>query len=171
MPSSSRRIRPGWLLVVIVAAVVSTPARAAAHTELDVAVPGPGASVGGTVDRIELTYFGPSVSDPNVTVRGPGERTVSGEVTDVTDATVTYEMDALEEEGQYIVEWKVTAFDGVDAESAFAFTYDEDSPPIERPPVDVSWQGWIIGLTVAFALAFGFLLLVRRAQEQRSSVH
>lgn len=167
MSSSSRARRSLAVVATIIVATLALATPAGAHTELDFAVPGPGADVGGVVDRLELTYFGLFVSDPSVIVKGPEGITIPGEVTDLTDATVTYEMDPLEVEGQYIVEWRVTASDGVVAESAFAFTYDEDAPPLERPAPDVSWRGWIIGLTVTFLVAFGFLLLVRKAQSQR----
>ncbi|NNE73139.1 MAG: hypothetical protein HKN26_05700, partial [Acidimicrobiales bacterium] len=156
-------------MLATIAVVSIVGASAGAHTELAIAVPDIGARVGGTVDRIELTFFGP-IEDPTVFVETPSDATIEGKIERPAPNGVWLALERpLDETGQHIVRYAATSTDGDRDQQAYAFVYDPTSPPaVFAGPDDDSGGSPLIGVIVA-ALALGFVLLLFIAMKRRTT--
>lgn len=118
------------VLVAVFAVLIIDVSALVAHSGLAAASPAPGATVGGTVDTIELRY-GSAVSD----VSGSLTSQVNG--TDIpltvlqnSELSITFVLERpLDEVGEYAVRHSVLSDDGDRVDAAYLFSYDPEAPP------------------------------------------
>lgn len=153
-----RRARTLALLVSVIL-IALAPADVRAHTEVQQATPGPGGVVVAPVDRVELVFLDPVLPRVEITVRNPDGDEVAGldavvHAEDGRSAAVIF--DALEEPGDYVVEYEFVALDG-DAQA--------DTYRFSIVPADAAGGRSILG-PVALALTalvlFGGLTIALR---------
>ena len=135
---------------------------AAAHTEVLRASPAPGEEITGTVDRVELTFLDPVQPDVSIVVgRAIGEP-VAGIGTvevpaDGRSASVAFP--ALDDSGDYVVEYRFTALDGDTQRETYRFTL----LPVEDDGGSSAGAGAVIGgLAIVVVLTLGVLTATRR---------
>jgi methionine-rich copper-binding protein CopC len=142
---------------------------AGAHSSLGEASPGPGDIVGGTVDSLELVFL-QGVSDASISLRTPDGVLTETTVSQPSELEVRAEFDALEEPGQYIVDWGLTSADGDSTAASYAFSYDPDAPPREELSPSTSNPAIPIALAVMLALlVVGFVFMRRDRPEVADS--
>lgn len=133
--ASVRRAR--WSRIAVPAVIVTAAVTGlwmspvGAHTALIEASPAPDATIGGTIDFIDLAFTDP-VSNALVTV-SYNEESLAG-VTTVTDGEIIrFELDsALELPGRYQVSFEMISFDADNTTSTFFFTFAADAPQPAR---------------------------------------
>ncbi|MCO8129287.1 copper resistance protein CopC [Acidimicrobiia bacterium EGI L10123] len=123
------RIRRPLLLLALLVAVLAVAAPAAAHTQIQRAVPGPGESVDGEVDSVVLDFLDPVVPTPEITVTGPDGELVDGLAPAelIADDVAVARFDPLTVGGEYRVDYTFVALDGDEQVSAHTFTFEPDS--------------------------------------------
>jgi methionine-rich copper-binding protein CopC len=155
----ARRLGHVVLLALVALAFGAGPS--GAHSTLESASPGPGDSVSGVIDRVELKLSVPYVvgdeGDSNIFIFGPapepgadlGDATahplapgrtdrvlITGSVDEVDDLTVALDFAPLLTSGEYQVTWQVvSADDGYLARNAYRFSYDNVLP---RTDIDLA---------------------------------
>lgn len=110
-------------LVMALSALAAAPALA--HTEVLRASPSPGEEVSAPVDRVELTFLDPVEPDPTITVgTGVGEPIADmGEVELTEDRrTASVGFPALEDTGDYVIEYAFMAADGDTQRETYRFS-------------------------------------------------
>ena len=141
------------------------------------AEPGPGATVGGEIDEVAIT-FGEIMSpdDMFIAVSGPeGDEVVLRSVVtlDENDQVARVQIEPLTQPGEYRVDYRVSGIDGVTSPGAYVFTFDPSAPPPVSVPVPEpvltasggpNWGAFALGLVAA-----GLILLVfsRNARSDR----
>ena len=116
-------MRSGWVGGLLLVLAFAAPA--AGHTTLEFASPGPGMRVSGDVDRIQLGFADP-IFNPRVSLFDPDGGAIQGAIEMIDDRTIAFVMEPLVGEGEYVLQYRVTAPDDddqPDLASAFAFTY------------------------------------------------
>lgn len=145
---------------VVAGAAVVWASSAGAHTTIAGASPTAGQTVGGTVERIRIDFFAP-VTDAAVFVTSPSGADVPGSLDADRGERIEFGVDALDENGEYIVEWSVVTGDGDRQASAFAFTYDRDAPQVAGTARGDDDRGGAFAAPAAVALALLALLAGR----------
>lgn len=139
-----RTRRSPLLLLALLVALVALAAPAAAHTQIQRAIPGPAESVGGEVDSVVLDFLDPVVPTPEITVTGPDGAPVAGlqPTAMLADDVAVARFDVLTEAGQYRVDYTFVALDGDQQVSAHTFTFEPDSGlDVEARPL----LAWVVG--------------------------
>lgn len=123
-----RTRRPPLLLLTLLVALVAVASPAAAHTQIQRAIPGPAESVGGEVDSVVLDFLDPVVPTPEITVSGPDGAPVAGlqPAEMLADDVAVARFDVLTEAGEYRVDYTFVALDGDEQVSAHTFTVEPD---------------------------------------------
>jgi len=150
------RIRRPLLLLALLVAVVAVAAPAAAHTQIQRAIPGPGESVGGELDVVVLDFLDPVVPTPVITVTGPDGAEVAGlqPVEMLADDVAVARFDPLAEAGQYRVDYTFVALDGDEQVSAHTFTFEPDTGlDLEVRPL----LAWTVGAVLLVLLVVAVL--------------
>lgn len=167
------------LVVALSAAAFAAAPTAWAHSGLAAASPGPGETVGGDVDLVQL-FYGDLIVEFDATIT----RQADGAVLDA-EAVMTSEITGelrlaapLTEPGEYAVRHTVLSIDDDVVEAAYLFSYEPSAPsPIlvflpdeEGAHDDGGWAWWVwallgVGLVVIVVLAVRLVLSVRRARD------
>ena len=172
-----RRVKVAWCALLVLATGVVVAAGlvgvAYAHSGLAAASPGPGATVGGSVDRIQIFYGDIITSfDGTVTQQATGDQlAASSEMLSEIEAVITLD-EPLADDGEYAVRHTITSFDGDVVEAAYLFSYDVDAAPPSIVFVDeeeddggTTWLVWAafgVGLLVIVVLAVRLVFAMRR---------
>ncbi|NNF54196.1 MAG: hypothetical protein HKN03_07100 [Acidimicrobiales bacterium] len=162
-PSGSRRIKALLFFAFLLLPVFAVPVFA--HGGIIQGVPGPGQSVGGSVDTVQLLFAEP-VNEAIVTIENSAGRFLGGTLNQPVSNLLELSTDGITVDDDYIVRYSVTFDDGVDFSSAYQFTYSEGSPaPLPIDPASVSRSQGINlpALLIAFGVAVVVLLLLRLA--------
>lgn len=133
---------------------------AGAHTELDVALPGVGDEVGGTIDEIQLEFRG-LIEDAEIRVFEPdGDEITGSQHTEVDGSTAVQQIETITVTGQHQVTYTVVSVDGDLQNGAYVFTYDPDAPALpnedEGGSTVLLW-GFVIISVVILALGYSRL--------------
>jgi methionine-rich copper-binding protein CopC len=164
------------LLTLLGVAVLATATPAIAHGPVG-AEPGPGATVGGRIDEVAIT-FGELMSPDgmSIVVTDPqgAEVPLRSEVTlDENEQVARVEIEPLAEPGEYRVDYVVSGIDGVTTPGAYVFTFEPsaDPPvpvPVPEPVLTASggpnWGAFALGLVAAGAMLLVFSGNARRAR-------
>lgn len=117
---------PRRLLVslALILAVAALAVPAAAHTQVRRATPGPAEQVEAPLDTVVLEFLDPVLPTPRIEVTAPGGATVPGlgETRLVGDDVAEVDFAAVEEPGEYQVDYTFVAVDGATQEGAHRFT-------------------------------------------------
>ncbi len=162
------------LVLVVLAAVLASPAPAQAHSGLAAASPGPGAVVGGEITEIQL-FYGDIITEISGSVTDPEGRELDTDFNMLNEIEVTVELaEPLSTPGEYAVRHTVLSIDGDVVEAAYLFTYEPTAPPpqfIFLPESDEESDGgrsvwfWILlggGSAIIAVLAARLLVSIRR---------
>ena len=158
--------------VVVVAMAIATllALPAGAHTAMLRASPDRDATVGGSIDLIELEFLDP-ITDAVVTVTYNGVP-VPGRTTVPDGQVITYALDQpLAQPGRYQVSYEMISFDSDFTTGGFFFTFDPAAPPPVR--LEPSGSGGFPTTTIALAgaglvIVLGLLsLFVQRIDGRR----
>lgn len=157
-------------------AVLVTATPAIAHGPVG-AEPGPGATVGGEIDEVAITF--PEIMSPDdmfIAVSDPQGAEValrSAVMLDDNEQVARVQIERLTEPGEYRVDYRVSGIDGVTSPGAYVFTFDPSAdPPVSVPvpePVLTSsggpnWGAFALGLAAAGAILLVFSRNARRAR-------
>ena len=147
----SRRL----LLVALIVATFALGSPAGAHTQIQRATPGPGASVEGELDVVVLDFLSPVMPTPTIEVTGPDGRPVDGLAPAelVADDVAVARFDPLTEPGEYQVDYRFVALDGDEQVSAHTFAFEPGSGDVEVRPLLAALVGIVVGVLVAAAAA------------------
>ncbi len=119
------------VLALLLASGAFTADVAAGHSEIRSSQPSPGQSVGGEVEMIYVDFF-TAITEPTATLSDPDGNELAGRIGRPNDFSFVYELDApLSVEGQHILRYETTAYDGFREESALAFSFDETAEEFE----------------------------------------
>lgn len=173
--------RPARLAIALIASVLAVVAGAMgshlvhAHSGLAAASPGPGATVGGTVDRIQI-FYGDIITtfDATLTLQSSGEQ-IAGTAEMLSDIEAVIALDEpLSVDGEYAVRHTITSFDGDVVEAAYLFSYEADAAPprlifVEEEDDDggtspIVWIVAGVGAAVIVVLAIRLIVAIRRRQ-------
>jgi hypothetical protein len=140
---------------------------------LEGASPGPGAVVGGEIDRIQLFYDDIIVAADG-SVSGPDGSELASEFVVDSEISAVAELDGpLDQPGDYEVRHVVDAVDGDRVDDSYTFTYDPTaaSPQLVFPPEDsgVPWLLWLVALAGAVAIGVAGWRLMRSMAQLRST--
>lgn len=170
-PSGTRRVTALLFFALLLLPLLAVPALA--HGGIVQGVPGPGQSVGGTVENVQLLFAEP-VNEAVVTVEDSNGVLLAGTLNQPVSNLLELSTGGITVEDDYIVRYSVTFDDGVEFNSAYQFTYSESSPaPLPIDPASValsrglSAPGLLIGLAAAIVLLL-LLRLVLRLKQFRS---
>ena len=150
-------------IAALTAVLIATPA--AAHSSLGEASPGPGDLVGGTLDSLELVFLD-GVSEPAVTLRAPDGTDIDTTVSQPSGLEVRAEFDALQEPGQYIVDWSLVSADGDDTSAAYSFSFDPNAPPRDELSPSTSSPAVPIALAVLLAIFIAGFVFMRGGRSE-----
>lgn len=158
------------------AAVVATPAPAAAHAVLLGTAPAEGSVVTTVTTAVTLTFNEPVRAQfSTVAVTGPRDHAYSDGELSVRDTVVHQPVHPLRS-GEYRVAWRVVSADGHPISGAFSFSValPADLEPAEPPPVapaaaTAAPRGWPLWwwVPIVAGLAAMALLLVRAGRRRR----
>lgn len=147
---------------------------AAAHTDLLQGSPGPGQTVGGRVDFVDLVFMAP-VSDAQIEVTGPDGGVVPGQMETTAGQIIRFRMVALSAEGSYAVAYRMVSDDGDDTRASYSFTFRADGlQPIRFGRADVPEPGpgeairWALTTVAVVALVALCIVLVLRLRRRRA---
>lgn len=143
-----------------------------AHSGLAAASPGPGAIVGGEIDRIEI-FYGDIITafDGTITLQTTGETLPStSELTSDIAGTIFLDQ-PLSENGEYAVRHTITSLDSDVVEATYLFTFETSAAPPQfvfveeeeentSPPV--LWIVLGVGLVVIAVLSLRLIVALRR---------
>jgi methionine-rich copper-binding protein CopC len=154
-------VRRPLLLLALLALVVAPAAPAAAHTQIKRATPGPGQTVSGDVDRVELEFIDEVLQTPEIVVSGPDGDPVAGlEPAELVAGDLAVaRFDPLTDAGRYQVDYTFVALDGDEQVSAHTFTFEPDDGFEVRPLL-----AGLVGVTLVALLAAA---LVARRRSRR----
>lgn len=126
--SSHRRSLWRVLLVLAIAFSAALVSPLGAHTEVFERAPIGGQAIGGTVDRIDISFWAPVLSS-NITLVDPSGNEVETDITRLTtdDRIATTTFPALTEEGRYVVTHAELAVDGDLQSAEWFFVLDSTS--------------------------------------------
>lgn len=136
------RISAGLAALLLAVAPV---APAAAHASLISSSPADGAVVEDAPDSVELTFSEAVASPAYVVVTDPHGRTVSVGEPQVADASVSQPTGQADDEGEYVVEYRVVSADGHPVSGSVSFTVGAGEPSTAgaRPRVRGFWsENW-----------------------------
>jgi len=163
-----------WIGAVVGVVLLVVSAAGCTNEEqggLQGASPGPGAVVGGEIDRIELLYDDIIVSADGSVTDPDGDEL---DATFVVDSDIRAVVDLaapLDPPGEYTVRHVVGTADGDRVEASYSFTYDPAaSPPrLVFPPEDTGppWLLWtvaVVGLIVIGVLGWRLLRSMARVR-------
>lgn len=154
------RIRRPLLILALLAVLSTLAVPAAAHTQIQRAIPGPGESVGGDVDVVVLDFLDPVLPTPEITVSGPDGPVAGLEPAElIADDVAVARFDPLTVAGRYRVDYTFAALDGDEEVSAHTFTFEPD----RGPDLDArTLLAWVVGGVLA-ALVVAALVGRRRS--------
>lgn len=103
----------------------ATPA--SAHSGVLASSPAPGSTVGGEITHIDIV-FDAGLTNARLTLADPDDLPVDGTMAQNAPTWLSFDMEPIDAEGQYIVRYEFDSADGDRTSSAFAFTYLADAP-------------------------------------------
>jgi methionine-rich copper-binding protein CopC len=134
----------GWSITILAVFALATiallwPSPAWAHTRLESTEPAADDTVDEPFETV-LLVFSQAVSDEfaEVAVTDPAGNRLDEDTPVIDGARVEQAVAALEEQGEYTVEWRVVANDGHPLEGSFTFDYEGDltaAVELEEDPV------------------------------------
>lgn len=114
-------------LVVVVASGSLLVGTAAAHSEVFERAPATGQVVGGTVDRVDISFWTP-IESGQITLVGPDGAIATEEaVLASSGRVITADFDPLTTPGPYVVTHSELSLDGDSQTAQFAFIFDPES--------------------------------------------
>lgn len=150
---------------VVAAAVLVGGPLAGAHTELRSSLPAPGQAVGGTVERVELEFFGPIIAAEISIADHDGHAVANTGEPEIDENVVVQRFEPLRHPGEHIVTWSIIARDGDPLDAAFAFTYDRDADPLPEPDTGNRTGGTILAIVATTLLVGLAIILLRKPKE------
>jgi methionine-rich copper-binding protein CopC len=145
----------------------------AAHAELVVAEPEPGAQLTDAPVEIRLTFSEPVAARSNIVVLGDGFAPVEGLIPQFSPdrpEQVYVPLPSLEP-GTYTVQWTAVSSDGHEISGSYSFSIGQIGGTTatiqqssEQQTVGIKINGWILAfVTIAFAVPFVLLWYRRRS--------
>jgi methionine-rich copper-binding protein CopC len=131
------------VLAVVASLLVTAPAPASAHANLQSAVPAPNASTDGAPSQVQLRFGQPTIPDDRtaVSVIVPSGRDIAEGAALVTGFGVAQRLAATQEQGWFRVRYRVTFVDGHARAGVFRFRVTT----FDRPASD-HWRWlWLLG--------------------------
>ena len=160
-PNGTRRVTALLFFVLLLLPLFAVPAFA--HGGIVQGVPGPGQSVGGVVENVQLLFAEP-VDEAVVTIEDATGVVLPGTLDQPISNLLELSTDGIVLDGDYIVRYSVTFEDDVEFSSAYQFTYSKDSPaPLPIDPASVAFSSGVSVSSLLIGLAAGIvgLLLLR----------
>ncbi len=115
-------------VMLFVGVVLAGSSTVFAHSGLAAASPGPGSTVGGRIDEIQL-YYGDFIAAIDGSVTAPDGTVLDTTFAMTSDIAATINLGSrLDTPGEYAVRHNVTSIDGDRVEAAYLFTYDPTAP-------------------------------------------
>lgn len=153
------------VLVVMLSVVLASPL--GAHTEVFERAPIAGQAVGGTVDQVDISFWGPVLSS-NITLVGPSGDELATDITRLTsdDRIATTTFPELTEEGRYVVTHTELSVDGDLQTAEWFFVLDAESDNRVIPLTSGGGGGpnWVLLVAVSgVVLILAGLLWPKRA--------
>jgi methionine-rich copper-binding protein CopC len=130
---------------------------------LQAARPGPGATVGGEIDQIEL-LFDDIVAEAQGTVTGPDGADLDAEFVIDNQIRVLVELaEPLDVSGEYAVRSEVVSVVDDRVEESYVFTYDPaaEAPQLVFPPEEGSGSPWLLVTLIAVGVIVIVVLIAR----------
>ena len=167
---TSTRARIGAILAAVPAAVLLSAGPASAHTTLESASPGIGATVAAP-SQVVLT-FGDPVRFPEVVVTdAKGKQHQSGKPQAV-DNSVTEKISGTLAGGVYVVGWRVVAPDGHPVSGQYRFIVQGGSGSTAVTPATkgsgFAWWWIAIGVLLAAGAGAGVVVMRRTVREEET---
>lgn len=146
-----------------------------AHSGLAAASPGPGATVGGTIDEIQL-FYGDLITAIDGSVTAPDGAVLDTTFVLTSDIEATISLgSSLDVPGEYAVRHNVISIDGDRVEAAYLFTYDPAAPApqlvFEDDEPGRPWIIWLVAAGGVAVIVFAARLVVsiRRRNQVRAA--
>ena len=142
------------LVLVLLTGLAWLGGPAGAHTQVQRATPGPGASVDGIVDFVELDFLDPVLPTPTIEVTGPDGAPVAGlgEARLLADDVARVGFDPLTAAGEYRVDYTFVALDGDEQTAAHTFSFEPSDDGLAVRPILAGLVGAVLVVLVAAAL-------------------
>lgn len=114
------------MVIIAVGGLMVAPLQA--HSEVFERAPAAGQVVGGTVDRIDISFWAP-IAAGEIQVNGPDDQPIAVGDTVLAEnlRIITADIPQLDVAGTYVVTHTELADDGDEQTARFAFTYDPTS--------------------------------------------
>jgi methionine-rich copper-binding protein CopC len=165
-PTTSVGVRRTAIAVLLGAlAIFASVSSASAHSALVSSSPADGSTLGVAPTEVVLTFNENVVSvGDQIVVTSPSGRLVNEGNPQVLDSTVTEQLRPLNENGTYLINYRIVSADGHPVQRQLSFTLDVPGlktatpSPVTPSPAPTTSSGPNLGLIVGGAAVLGLLI-------------